>query len=153
MSWSSTDRGCRTTFPQISLRVCGSVRSTEMIWGETGGRVAHASTRCIPAAKSNSRPEMRLILTCQWKLKSSTENMFQQDPVSLIYCKYIVHKSIPVQVCTDWAWSLPHGTQVFSALAVIHLCLVLCCSISVWIQFQTFHSVFAVLFSDLCILR
>lgn len=45
MSWSSTGRGCRTTFPQISLRVCGSVRSTEMIWGETGGRVAHASTR------------------------------------------------------------------------------------------------------------
>ena len=33
-----------------------------MIWGETGDRVAHASTRCIPTEKNDSRPEMKLIL-------------------------------------------------------------------------------------------
>ena len=33
--------------------------SDQLTWGETGGRFAHASTRCIPAGKYSLKPEMR----------------------------------------------------------------------------------------------
>lgn len=112
MSWSWTGQGCRTTFPQISLSGYGSVRSTEMTWGETGGRVAHASTRCIPAGKSNWRPEMLLILTCQGKSILFTESMSQQDPVSLIYCKYYINNLPFLLYCTNWACPAQQGSCV-----------------------------------------
>ena len=77
--------------------------SDQLTWGETGGRFAHASTRCIPAGKK------------QLKTRNAV-NPGTSNEIYTIYGKHvpkgsrkfdlssILHASkFPVNVCFDWA--------------------------------------------------